>query len=112
MNLANYHLMSANGVYLMDVKEVIKIIFTHPYIDKKGWIFKADVDWSKTEITIDNDDDNYIRWHNGIWEDGVWYNGDWEDGRWEKGTWYFGIWKDGVWHNGVWKDGVWKNGDW
>ena len=97
----------------MDVKyKLIIDIFTHPYIDKKGWIFKADVDWSKAEIEIDDDNDSYIIWHNGAWKDGWWYGGKWEYGVWEKGTWHIGSWHNGVWHNGVWEKGYWDNGIW
>ena len=98
-------------------KEIIKLIFTHPYINKKLWIFKANINWSKTKIKMDKDDDNFIEWENGIWKDGTWYDGIWRDGKWKDGIWqdggwYNGEWLDGTWHKGSWHDGIWENGKW
>ena len=87
-------------------------IFTHPYINKKLWIFKANIDWSKTEVEIDKDDDNYIEWKNGIWHNGIWFDGKWEHGKGRNGVWYDGIWITGIWYNGTWKNGRWNNGFW
>jgi hypothetical protein len=64
----------------MTNKELLNIIFTHPYIEKKSWIFDADIDWNTVDIRIDDDNDNYI----------VWYNGTWNKGTWKKGTWITG----------------------
>ncbi len=101
----------------MNNKEIIKIIFTNPYIDKKGWIFKADINWNKTEVEIDKDDNKYIvwkngTWNNGTWQDGVWYFGTWFDGIWDNGEWLDGRWQDGNWQNGYWYDGTWHDGTW
>ena len=95
MSLVNYHPTNVNGAYHMNNKEIIKIMFTNPYIDKKGWIFKADINWNKTEVEIDKDDNKYI----------VWKNGTWQDGNWQNGYWYNGKWKDGTWHDGTWIKG-------
>ena len=96
----------------MNKQEIIKTIFTHPHIDKKDWIFRADVDWDKTEVRIDNGDDNYIMWIKGIWHDGIWESGFWYNGQWHDGVWIEGIWKDGHWFNGRWEDGTWHSGTW
>ena len=80
----------------MEKRKIIDIVFTHPYIDEKGWIFRQDIDWDKTEVNIDNDDDNFIEWIDGIWKYGHWYNGTWKGGIWEDGTWENGIWNGGL----------------
>ena len=104
--------MNVNGVYHMENKDLIKTIFTHPYINKKSWIFKADINWSKTEVEIDEDGDNYIKWKNGVWENGNWFDGTWKDGIWKNGTWNKGLWYNGYWYKGNWYGGKWYNGVW
>ena len=99
----------------MTETEKAKFYLTHPYADKKMWIYEAKT--RNLNIKVNKENSLYIKWKDGIWEDGTWEYGTWLKGLWRKGTWLGGVWidgtwEDGTWENGTWETGVWKNGDW
>jgi hypothetical protein len=96
----------------MEDKELLNIIFTYKNIEQKSWIFDVDIDWKTIDIGIYDDNDNYIIWHYGIWNNGTWINGLWNKGTWNNGIWKDGTWKRGIWNNGAWNGGYWNSGTW
>ena len=59
-----------------------------------------------------SDLENYIKWNNGLWYNGIWKDGYWNNGIWYNGIWNYGTWQSGIWNYGEWIDGYWDSGYW